>query len=622
MRPIQRLGRPRTDPPPNASWSAAASAGAGAVFLWVGVAPRFEILRWRTAAAACLNDLLLGLALFLAHLLLRRIAGARRRGRRRVDSVFLVLYLALALTAFANAWMMAATGSFFEFGFLARITASDLGTILPAAIPFLADVQHVLLAGTLPVAVLAAWAARRGWPAVTSLAVLTAAGAAVSAQMAAQPEIARVIPAFSVNPVLAFVSRSLRPSRDVRALRGDDPLRTRIGNGDWALLPAQPPHLGRPRGSNLLLITVDTATASQWGRDAVLAHADAYPNLAALYRAGIAFPNFYANVPLSAMAQQAIMNALYPSQFFSMRTSADFPTLSGELARNGYVAAHMMSGRLDFLGVEDFLRGRGFARVEDSRSLPCTPAERSLIPRYGHAGDDCTVREAMRWLAEERRRPFFLWVWLSGAHIPYFTGSNRPETEISREAHGLALRRIDAGIGRLMAALDSAGVRESTTVVVLGDHGEAFGEHGMRAHATSVYEEQVHTMLVVAPPHAPRGTVNPVLGSMVDVAPTLLDLVGLASPAGWQGHSLFAPGRPPRVYFRSLYGGRSAGFSDGRSKIVLNEFGGLHAYDLRSDPSESRPLPRSPAQAAAARARIAAFIDYNRKLTWPTRPAS
>jgi len=95
----------------------------------------------------------------------------------------------------------------------------------------------------------------------------------------------------------------------------------------------------------------------------------------------------------------------------------------------------------------------------------------------------------------------------------------------------------DAEVAVLLAELGALGRRDRAIVVVAADHGEAFGEHGTRFHNQDLSDGQTHVPLIVAlPGAAPRVVDGPV--SLVDLAPTLLDLVGLPAPAGMNGVSL------------------------------------------------------------------------------------
>ena len=105
---------------------------------------------------------------------------------------------------------------------------------------------------------------------------------------------------------------------------------------------------------------------------------------------------------------------------------------------------------------------------------------------------------------------------------------------------------LDDNIGRLLAALDKAGLADNTIVVFTSDHGEMFGAHG-RVFKTIFYEEAARIPCLIRwPGHVPAGRVSDACANTPDMMPTLLGLMGLPIPAGVEGTdlSLIAQGRP------------------------------------------------------------------------------
>src|SRR5262249_2669434 len=126
---------------------------------------------------------------------------------------------------------------------------------------------------------------------------------------------------------------------------------------------------------------------------------------------------------------------------------------------------------------------------------------------------------------------------------------------------------VDAQVGRLLAALERAGRLANTYVVVVADHGEAFGEHGEEGHGLLVYDTTMHVPMIVAGP-APvcAGAVAADPVGLVDVAPPLLELLGRPAARDGEGRS-FLPelrgetaARPP-LWMESEYPLRSFGWA-------------------------------------------------------------
>jgi len=88
-------------------------------------------------------------------------------------------------------------------------------------------------------------------------------------------------------------------------------------------------------------------------------------------------------------------------------------------------------------------------------------------------------------------------------------------------------RDVDRSVEVVLDALVASGQADSTVVIFTSDHGEMAGSHGLRQKGNLVYDENFHVPFVVCHPDLPGGTRTDVLGSAVDLAPTLLDIAGL-----------------------------------------------------------------------------------------------
>ena len=220
------------------------------------------------------------------------------------------------------------------------------------------------------------------------------------------------------------------------------------------------------------------------------------------------------------------------------------------------------------------------------------------IQRPGHE----TVDEALRWLAAERERPFFLWVHLYDAHTPYAApreyAAGFPRTLTG--AYDAEIAYADAQLGRVLDALEGDGRLGRTVVAVLGDHGEMLGEHGELTHGFFVYDAAVRIPLVVAAPGlAPR--VVPDQVRIVDVMPTLLELLRVPAPPAVQGTSLLPLARGERLNLMALseswfprfhYGwSELQAIQDERFKLIRAPRREL--YDLERDPLETADLAAS-----------------------------
>ncbi len=198
---------------------------------------------------------------------------------------------------------------------------------------------------------------------------------------------------------------------------------------------------------------------------------------------------------------------------------------------------------------------------------------------------------------------FFAWLHFYDAHAPLNRQRNlHPRT--ARDAYVGAIGFIDFQLSRVIKFLDERGLLDSTVVVVVGDHGESLGEHGEASHGLFVYESVMRVPLIIRAPFANmqgRRVRDPV--RIVDVAPTVLDLLGQTAAPATDGKTLvpLMSGAVRELgleaYSESRYGFDRFGWSpltalrQGRFKLILAPRPEL--YDLASDPHEITNLYRS-----------------------------
>ena len=402
---------------------------------------------------------------------------------------------------------------------------------------------------------------------------------------------------------------------------------TSVGDSDFRGQPAALPIASTaPEAARTTLRNVVVVVAESVGDAYVGARFNGYPttpNLDALAAGGIRFAHHYAPMPSSSRSLFSLLTGLYPRVAFRGETR-QFPdlevdTLTSVLHDAGWRTALFYSADLRFEWADRFLEGRGIETLRDVRDIPC---ERPVIAtrwRFLDSVEDrCTVDAAIDWLDEGAGSPFFLLVWTNAAHHPYHVRGEQfpfaPQTPLL-DRYLNAVRATDDAIGRLLDHLEEAGELDRTLIVVVGDHGQAFGEHGLFGHNQSIYEEEIRVPLILANPLLFGGSTDRTVGGIVDLAPTILDLLGKSPPAVWQGRSLFAADRAPRTYFAAGHRDMLTGFRDGPLKYSYNATRDLlEIYDLEADPGERRPRAPSDAERRYALGRLAAWVQYQEDL--------
>ncbi|MEO8181437.1 MAG: sulfatase-like hydrolase/transferase [Deltaproteobacteria bacterium] len=192
--------------------------------------------------------------------------------------------------------------------------------------------------------------------------------------------------------------------------------------------------------------------------------------------------------------------------------------------------------------------------------------------------------------ANGERRAFF-WVHYLDSHDPYFRGG-RQGSRFQRYLR--SLRSVDEYLALVRQAIARFGLTERVLLLVISDHGEAFGEHGARFHGSSLYDELLRVPFVaVGASVIARSVEVPV--SLIDLGPTILDWFGIPTPAAFMGQSLvpllLGQNRPfarPIVAETGLK--QAMLFGDGYKAIRDLRRDTLELYDLNTDPGELNNL--------------------------------
>jgi arylsulfatase A-like enzyme len=399
------------------------------------------------------------------------------------------------------------------------------------------------------------------------------------------------------------------------------------------------------RPPNVILISIDTLRADRLGCYGY--ERPTSPFLDGMARAGVLFEDASATSSWTYPSHASLFTGLYPGRNgateLKQRVRAEVPTLAEWLIDRGYRAAGIVSSTL-FAG---YGLERGF--------------ERLYHVEPGGPEPSAVTAESIEWLeAVNRERPFFFLIHYLDPHsdyksLPEFerpflepydgkaTGASQQlfdhvsgfvdfTSEDARHLSNLydgGVRQQDAELAKLFAYLERSGLLEESVIVLTSDHGEEFLEHGNVLHGLAQYDESVRVPLILWGPDVPRGVRVPTPVSLVDVVPTVLDLLGLPAPAGLDGHSLRelweAPERerPPRALFieadmdppgptsRVMIPGDDLAVRKGRWKLVLDPASGAtRLFDLESDPGETRDVAAEHAEIASElRAEIERFRE-------------
>jgi arylsulfatase A-like enzyme/Tfp pilus assembly protein PilF len=345
-------------------------------------------------------------------------------------------------------------------------------------------------------------------------------------------------------------------------------------------------------GSNVLLITLDTTRADRMG---YAGNATARtPNLDRLAAAGVHCQAAYSPVPLTLPAHCTIFSGLYPPAHLvrnngSYSLPGPIVTLAEILAGKGYRTSAFISS---FILDSRFGLDQGFAVYDDGLGGG------GAKTYHSERGAAATAAAFSRWLTGHDGGRFFSWVHFYDPHAPY--EPPEPFRGALQEPYDGEVAYMDHHIGEIIALLEKKHLLENTLVVIAGDHGEAFGEHGENGHQVFCYEENLRVPLIFhAGGFLPAGLRLAQPACLVDVMPTILEFLRLPIPAAVQGRSLLpamqGTERPaPDLYLESFFGRESF-----RCAPILGllrrgykylDLPRAELYDLRRDPGERNNL--------------------------------
>lgn len=356
-------------------------------------------------------------------------------------------------------------------------------------------------------------------------------------------------------------------------------------------LPGEGEHLdlghlaGVARGRNVIWISLESTAAryvSAYG-----APHDVLPAVSSLGALGLTFERAYAVCPESIRGLASWLCSFTPTPQTPPATYAAsaFPADSiAQVAKDaGFRTALFHSGRFDYLSMREVIEERGFDLIRDAEAIPAMHVESFGID------ESSVVQAILKHLDEHRDEPSFVVYLPIAGHHPYAAPGSAHAAELDdRDRYLLDLAHGDRAIAALLEGVRERGLWDTTLFVVHGDHGEAFGEHdGNVIHTFQAYEENVRVPLFIVAPGSDMGPLRvPNLTTLVDLAPTVAELLGLPLSSTWEGRSALRTRSNAFAMFAD-YGVEQFAVRDGRWKLVLTpEAGTPELFDVDEDPLE------------------------------------
>jgi hypothetical protein len=355
-----------------------------------------------------------------------------------------------------------------------------------------------------------------------------------------------------------------------------------------------------PSDAIVILFVVDAMRADMLSGE----YAEQLPRMTALTREAVTFTHAYSAGPSTKASVAALLAGRYPAQInWTLKLVGRNPRLwpddpsprIGNLLAKQDVESVVITGRMKSLRPENGL----------------TAGQRIELRLPDNFSDE-VVAAWLQWLESHRDGGVFAYLHVLDAHAPYDLGG---ASGSARERYAREIALVDRALGTLLDGLRALKLEDRVIVVLTADHGEAFGEHNSRHHGSTVYEELVRVPLVIAGKNLKPRVVDQAV-TLLDVAPTVLDLFGAPTPGWFMGQSLVPLladenpklTRPILLESHREYAGMV--FDDG-VKLVVRD-GVPELYDLRIDPGEFVNTYDSRADAAERFGTFKSFVAAHR----------
>lgn len=293
---------------------------------------------------------------------------------------------------------------------------------------------------------------------------------------------------------------------------------------------------------NVLLVTLDTVRCSHFG-----CYGYQYPTTPCIDEFSekcLIGENALTTSPITMVAHASILTSLYPFQHGIHDNGCDVlgdntPVLAEILKEQGYnTSAFVGSFVLD----KRFGLDKGFDLYDDKMTKKLMSKWRGHeVGEWERCAGDVT-ENAIDWLKNHLCESFFMWVHYFDCHMPYspppeFKGVVKSDTE----DYDNELRYVDSEVGKLLGFMEENKLLDNTLIVIVGDHGEAFGEKGERCHGMELYDTTLKVPFLVYHPSKTRRKIGYRI-SVLDVAPTILTQLELPVPEHMCGKDVYRVG--------------------------------------------------------------------------------
>jgi arylsulfatase A-like enzyme len=380
---------------------------------------------------------------------------------------------------------------------------------------------------------------------------------------------------------------------------------------------------------NIIILNVESLRADQlrvYG-----ASRDIMPTVDALARESRVFLNAYSHSSHTDYATVTPLSSHYPLRAKTAYTYPETPSYPRVLIYDvlkalkyhtavfsssneywGGMIHFLQTGNLDHFFHAANFKGPTYVTQGDAGFAEWTRETKHA----GSVDDRYTTSAAIEWIESAKREPFFVALNFQSSHLPYivphdfprrfgpekldftirFAHFPRDKIQVVKDIYADSLAYVDSQIARLFQYLKAHGMWDNTVIVLTGDHGQAFYEHGFASHASAIFNEVMKVPIIIRAPGLKPG-IEDRLAQHVDIAPSIVGLLGSPVHPSFQGidllnsvpdpkRSVYMVAQTPLAY---QYGIVRSGF-----KLIYDEHERRYSlYDLAADPGELADIAAS-----------------------------
>lgn len=457
-------------------------------------------------------------------------------------------------------------------------------------------------------------------------ALLSFAAPALPADLSLESYIGSPLVQLTVGPVWSSIKRRLF------ATAADGSASKRVPDLSAASVLAVETQRTRPL--NVVIVMLESVRA-----DATTVYTPNLPTtpfMVELAKESLVVDDMYAVIPRTSAAWVAILAGRYPGtreivKDYASRTPVAplDSSLPAILRTRGYASAFVTPTSTTYENDSEVIGALGFQKVVTAGDIPA-PASGSVTP-FGWE-DRAALEPIGRWLDERTQHggPFLLAVMTNIGHYPYglpsdYPTRHYPSRTVEHDSYLNCVHYIDDYLRELVGLLQARNLLENTLLIVLGDNGEEFQEHGGIVHGFALYDEVLHIPMLMRLPQADarRGNIAG-LRQQIDVLPTIVESLGLRLQGPpLAGRSLLSSPGHGALFFGTHLERSFLALREGSYKY-LYDLGrdSIKVFDLKQDPGEHSDVRSNVSMGAISQAEIDLLAWHQRVTQTYLGPAS